>query len=193
MAKKPAAEQDEIELGKMCRMTVRNYRGIGSRPVIVDLDSIFVFVRPNNTGKSAILRAYEIAMLDGSKAGHLDKDDFPNANIDPENLPTIELETEVIGNPPAKKWIINDGGKRTVRERWVWTQAGQGKRQGAVAKTGRRRSRASGSPGDVRPDGRAHHGTEPADRGPGPRTASPHFSHHLTTEAYWSSVCYDMR
>jgi putative ATP-dependent endonuclease of OLD family len=130
MAKKPAVEQDEIELGKMSRMTVRNFRGIGTKPVVVDLDSIVVLVGPNNTGKSSILRAYEVAMLDGSKAGHLDKDDFPNGVIDPENLPIIELETEVVGNPPGKKWIIDTNGKKIVRERWVWAQPGQGKRQG---------------------------------------------------------------
>lgn len=130
MAKKPIIDQDQIELGKMCQMVIRNFRGIGRTPVVVDLDSIVVLVGPNNTGKSSILRAYEIAMLDGSKAGHLDKEDFPDGNIDSENLPTIELETEVIGNPPGKKWIIDVDGRKIVRERWVWEQPGPGKRQG---------------------------------------------------------------
>lgn len=130
MAKKPATEQDQIDLGKMCRMVVKNFRAIGRTPVVVDLDSIVVLVGPNNTGKSSILRAYEIAMLDGSKAGHLDKDDFPNGDVSTTDLPTIELETEVIGNPPAKKWLIEVDGKNIVRERWIWEQPGAGKRQG---------------------------------------------------------------
>jgi putative ATP-dependent endonuclease of OLD family len=130
MAKPPVTEQDQLDLGKVCRMVVQNFRAIGPNPVVVDLDSIVVLVGPNNTGKSSILRAYEVAMLDGSKTGHLDKEDFPNGDVLSENHPTIELQTEVIGNPPAKKWITEIDGKRIVRERWVWEQPGAGKRQG---------------------------------------------------------------
>lgn len=130
MAKTTVATGDEIPLGKVRKLSVRNFRAIGPNTVEVDLDTIVVLVGPNNAGKSSILRAYEVAMGEGSAAGKLSEQDFPNGSIDEANLPTIELETEVVGDPPAKKWIIEVDGRKVVRERWQWKGPGKGERQG---------------------------------------------------------------
>lgn len=124
-----ASEETEIR-GRLRRLKIRNFRAIGSSPVEVDLDDIVVLVGPNNSGKSLILRAYEIIMLDGSKDGYLKLEDFPNCVIDPDNLPEIELETEVVDGEPGEQWIKEINGKQIVRERWSWSSSGVGKRCG---------------------------------------------------------------
>ncbi|MGN6155403.1 MAG: ATP-dependent nuclease [Sphingomicrobium sp.] len=129
VAKPKDEPADLVTFGKVRRLTVSNFRAIGTKPVVVDLDNIVVLVGPNNAGKSSILRAYEVAMSEGSNAGKLTIEDFPNGKIDPENLPTIELETEVQG-PAAEKWLVNMDGVKVVRERWVFSKEGKGDRHG---------------------------------------------------------------
>ncbi len=129
--------QSELERGKLRSLSVRNFRCIGSEPVKVDLDDIVVLVGPNNSGKSSILRAYEIAMSEGSNAGKLKLEDFPNGEVNPEEPVEIELVTEVITGDPGKHWIgdlegkpLAGPGKKYVKEKWVWQDQGKGKRYG---------------------------------------------------------------
>lgn len=129
--------KNELERGKLRSLSVRNFRCIGAEPVKVDLDDIVVLVGPNNSGKSSILRAYEIAMNEGSNAGKLKLEDFPNGEVNPDEPVEIELVTEVITGDPGKHWIgdmagkpIADAGKKYVKEKWVWTDQGKGKRFG---------------------------------------------------------------
>lgn len=59
----PVAEAAvQVPRPRLNRFKVSNFRCIGSQPVEVDLDDIVILVGPNNTGKTAILRAYEIVM-----------------------------------------------------------------------------------------------------------------------------------
>jgi len=53
---------------RLKRLIISNFRSI-TKPVSIDLDEIVVLVGPNNSGKSSILRAYEVAMCQGSKDG----------------------------------------------------------------------------------------------------------------------------
>lgn len=129
-AKTDANGEDVIELGKVRKLTIRNFRAIGPTPVEVDIDNIVVLVGPNNTGKSSILRAYEVVMQEGSSSGKLTIEDFPDGKEDSERYPEIQLETEVIGSPPGKKWLIQDGDRTIVRERWTWKKPGPSTRQG---------------------------------------------------------------
>jgi putative ATP-dependent endonuclease of OLD family len=113
---------------KLRKLIISNLGCIGTEPVTIDLDDIVVLVGKNNTGKSTILRAYEVLFASSKPA--LTLEDFPNRKIDPDNLPTIELHTKVDANPPGNKWIGVIEGENIVRERWTWTEPGEAKRQG---------------------------------------------------------------
>lgn len=118
---------------RLHRLTVKNFRAIGSEPVTLELDDIVVLVGPNNSGKSSILRAYEVVMLHGSKDGKLTQEDFPNAVISAENPIEVELETVVFdAKAPGEKWIRRDDatGDMFVREKWTWVTPGDPKKVG---------------------------------------------------------------
>jgi putative ATP-dependent endonuclease of OLD family len=137
--KKAAAEQpvagaaSQVPRPRLNKLTVSNFRCIGSQPVEVELDDIVILVGPNNTGKTAILRAYEVVMQHGSTEGQLTIDDFPNGKIDQANLPTIELETVVYEKTaPGERWVRTDPrtDEMFVREKWVWSEPGSPKKVG---------------------------------------------------------------
>ncbi|MBI5805595.1 AAA family ATPase [candidate division TA06 bacterium] len=118
---------------RLHKLTISNFRCIGPDPIEIELDDIVVLVGPNNSGKSSILRAYEIVMLHGSDEGKLSKDDFPDGVFDPLNIPTIELETVVFDKTaPGERWVRTDAatGEMFVREKWTWTQPGVPKKVG---------------------------------------------------------------
>jgi putative ATP-dependent endonuclease of OLD family len=123
----------QIPRPRLNKLKVCNFRCIGPQPVEVELDDIVILVGPNNTGKTAILRAYQVVMQHGSAEGELTKEDFPNGEIDPANLPTIELETVVFEKTaPGERWVRTDPmtNEMFVREKWVWSQAGAPKKVG---------------------------------------------------------------
>jgi len=137
MAKKKVAqvslisENPEVENPRLTKLIIRNYRCIGSTPVELELDEIVVLVGANNVGKSSILKAYELAMSQGSKNADLKIEDFPNNVIDSENLPEIELHTIVYDNTPGERWIQTlENGEMLVRERWIWETPGKPRREG---------------------------------------------------------------
>lgn len=118
---------------RLHKLSVQNFRCIGQEPVSIELDDIVVLVGGNNTGKSSILRAYEVVMLHGSKQGELTIDDFPNGRIDPAQLPAIELETVVFDRAaPGERWVRTDPatGEMYIREKWTWAQPGPPKKVG---------------------------------------------------------------
>lgn len=123
MAKKNT-EEEEIILSmpnaRLTKLIVKNFRCIGTLGVEIELDDIVVLVGPNNVGKSSLLRAYEIAMSDGSNASKLSIDDFPNKNFDENNLPQIELHTIVYDERVGEKWIEKVDGGWLVKEKWTW-------------------------------------------------------------------------
>lgn len=130
----PAAPRPRLH-----KLRVSNFRCIGPVPVEIELDDIVVLVGPNNAGKSSILRAYQVVMLEGDKQGHLTLEDFPGGKINAELPPTIELETVVHeGNSPATKWVWTNPGsvERIVKERWVWKREGAPDRDGWNVETG---------------------------------------------------------
>lgn len=127
-----------LERGSLTALTVSNFRCIGDPGITIDLDDIVVLVGPNNSGKSSILRAYELVMSEGSKAGHVKLDDFPNSQVDANKPIEIILVTEVISGDPGKQWLGSRDGmprhseadSKYVRERWTWSAIGAGKRSG---------------------------------------------------------------
>ena len=115
---------------RLIKLIVRNYRCIGRTPVEIDLDDIVILVGPNNAGKSSILKAYELAMFQGSKKANLEIDDFPDSKIDSSNLPEIEVHTVVYDETVGKQWINYSIGEKIVKEKWVWEGVGAPKRYG---------------------------------------------------------------
>lgn len=121
----------EAEYPRIRRMKVRNFRCIGRTGVEVYLDNIVILIGANNSGKSAVLTAYDIALRSGEKAVDLAIDDFPHRKIpeeaDIESYPEIILETVVTPKTtPGAQWIIqdDDGCEPFVRERWRWKKPG---------------------------------------------------------------------
>ena len=136
MAKKaanPAAEEEATgipeEGAKIRKLVIKNFGCIGATPVEIDLDDIVVLVGKNNTGKSTILRAYDV--LFSSSAPKLVLEDFPENEVDPDNLPQIELHTKVTSKPPGNQWIAEIDGENIIKERWTFDgPALAGRRQG---------------------------------------------------------------
>lgn len=125
------SENPEVPRPRLSKLTVKNFRCIGTKPVTIELDDIVVLVGPNNVGKSCILKAYEVVMSHGSAAGKLAIDDFPNSKVDEKALPEVELDTVVYDNTPGQQWIRKDeAGEMYIKERWIWPAPGEPKRQG---------------------------------------------------------------
>lgn len=125
------SDNPDIPKPKLTKLIIKNYRCIGNTPVEIDLNDIVVLVGANNVGKSSILKAYELAMSQGSIKSSLNLEDFPNNKIDSENLPEIEIHTKVYDNAPGMKWIETfPNGDMIVREKFIWESAGKPKRQG---------------------------------------------------------------
>ncbi|MFC0514504.1 AAA family ATPase [Mucilaginibacter angelicae] len=100
MAKVKATATEEVLLDsgnpsinspRLTKLIIKNFRAIGSKPVAIDLNDIVVPVGGNNVGKSTILKAYEIAMCQGSNSGILSIDDFPRGAVNLDELLEIEI------------------------------------------------------------------------------------------------------
>ncbi len=119
MANKKSEKIEEVGLSgsRVKKLTISNFRCIGKVPVSIELEKIVVLVGPNNVGKSTILRAYEYVM----DHKNITADDFPGGNFDPNNPPTIELETWLGEEKPGSEWLIKDDtGEAYIREKWTW-------------------------------------------------------------------------
>lgn len=135
--KKLVAEDQVAPRARMHKLVIKNFRAIGRQAVEIELDDIVVLVGANNTGKSSILRAYQLVMESGAR-GDLLAEDFPGgyvtgAELKDEDMPSIELETVLFADskPPADKWIdVRPNGDRHVRERWTWRWPGKPEKRG---------------------------------------------------------------
>lgn len=125
-------DEENAPRPRLHKLIIQNFRSIGAKKVEIELDDIVVLVGPNNVGKSSILRAYETVMSHGSKDGKLTINDFPNGQVDLDNLPTIELHTIVLSDAPGERWIEpTANGDWLIREKWVWDSPNKDpKRQG---------------------------------------------------------------
>lgn len=125
-------EETNAPRPRLHKLIIQNFRSIGSEKVEIELDDIVVLVGPNNVGKSSILRAYETVMSHGSKDGKLTINDFPNGQVDPGNLPAIELHTIVFSDAPGERWLDpTSDGEWLIREKWMWDSPNKDpKRQG---------------------------------------------------------------
>lgn len=103
---------------KLVRMTVRNIGCIGADGLDIELDNVVCVVGKNNSGKSTLLRAYELAR--GTVSFVPSQDRYQHAS--PEQSSEILLEIHIpdgIGNVDAR-WKIDKDNLRIVRSRWQW-------------------------------------------------------------------------
>lgn len=105
----------------LLKLTVRNVGCIGPDPVEIALDEVVCLVGRNNSGKSTILRAYELAQGSVAFDPLMDRcrwapDDDPSV---------IELDVHIpegIGNVD-QKWKVDSGDHLVVRSKWEWSPA----------------------------------------------------------------------
>ncbi|MGB8816104.1 MAG: AAA family ATPase [Minisyncoccia bacterium] len=102
---------------KIVKLIVKNYRGIGAVGLEIDIDDVVILVGPNNSGKSTILKAFQL--VTSSSDTKIKIDDFYN-KID-SNKPEIEVWSKVIipnsVNIANDKWVDSFG---IVKEKWIW-------------------------------------------------------------------------
>ena len=106
---------------KLIKMEIYNLGCIGQEGVSIDLDNLLCLVGPNNSGKSTILRAYELvvgnmSISDSDRCNRCIDGDFPTVIMHihiPEGTPNID-----------ESWKIKDGELRIVKSRWIWDTNG---------------------------------------------------------------------
>lgn len=112
---------------KLLSITVRNIGCIGPHPVTVKLDNVLCLVGPNNSGKTTILRAYELAVNPGSFNNLQDRCNWAPAADASEVYLDVHIP-QGMGNVD-EKWKIVEGEVRIVRSRWSWPPGGKAVRQ----------------------------------------------------------------
>lgn len=109
---------------KLVRMHIQNLGCIGPEGLTVELDNILCIVGRNNSGKSTVLRAYELA-VSGSKLKPEDVCAWAGGGN-----PVVEIYAHIPPGTPNidEKWKDVDGDLRIVRSRWEWGPDGTSKR-----------------------------------------------------------------
>ena len=107
------------ERSKLVRMHIVNVGPVGSEGLTVELDNIVCLVGTNNTGKSTVLRAYELAL--GTERFIPDKDLCKRAT---EQASSVEMWVHIPKGTAniAEKWKMEDNGLLLVQSRWEWTE-----------------------------------------------------------------------
>lgn len=104
------------ERSHLVSMYVKNIGCIGNNGLSVELDEIVCLVGANNSGKTTVLRAYELAV----KQAELKTDDF-NRNAG-ESPAVVELWVHIPKGAANidEKWKEEKDGLLLVRSRWEW-------------------------------------------------------------------------
>ncbi len=102
-------------------MFVRNIGCIGDDGVSIALDDVVCIVGRNNSGKSTLLRAYELAQ--GGEKFDWSRDRCANAPDDQPSEVILEIHIpEGIGNI-GEEWKEVRDGLRILTSRWQWQQS----------------------------------------------------------------------
>jgi putative ATP-dependent endonuclease of OLD family len=106
---------------KLLNITVANLGCIGNEGLTVSLDNILCLVGDNNTGKSTILRAYELAV--GTQTYSFDKDYCKRSKGENTYVEITVHLPEGTGNI-AEKWKEQQGDYLVVKSKWEWDENG---------------------------------------------------------------------
>ena len=110
---------------KLFNISIKNLGCIGGDGLTIALDNILCLVGNNNTGKSTVLRAYELAV--GSERYDVERD---RCKLSDQNT-IIEITVHIpegVGNI-GEKWKEVTGDMRLVRSKWIWDESGNKTRQ----------------------------------------------------------------
>ncbi len=105
------------DTSRLVRMRVCNLGCIGPEGCEIALDSVLCLVGANNTGKSTILRAYELAL--GTATFEPANDLCRRAGDAPATVEIWVHIPEGMANI-AEKWKEREGDLRLVRSKWEW-------------------------------------------------------------------------
>jgi len=103
---------------KLIKMKITNIGCVGPEGFEIDLDNILCLVGANNTGKSTVLRAYELALR--TEEFSPDRDLCKRANGESAAVGLSVHIPEGTANI-AEKWKEPDNEYRLVRSRWQWS------------------------------------------------------------------------
>ena len=104
---------------KLIRMKLQNLGCIGPEGLTVDLDNTICLVGGNNTGKSTVLRAYELAVGNENFAPESDLCKRANGGS-----AAVEIWVHIPKDTPniAQKWKTPEENYLLVRSRWEWRE-----------------------------------------------------------------------
>jgi len=106
------------EIAKLLKLEVRNLGCIGNEGIQISLDNIVCLVGENNSGKSTILKTYNIAVGNGA---YLFEKDHCKLSEDDE-LTEVILDVHIptgVANI-GENWKIEENGFKIIRSKWQW-------------------------------------------------------------------------
>lgn len=114
------------ERSKLLSIQIYNLGCVGKEGLFIELDNVLCLVGTNNTGKSTVLRAYELAL--GTTTYSYDKDHCSRSGDDFSMVEIAVHIPEGIGNI-AEKWKEKNGENLVVKSKWIWDKTGKVERK----------------------------------------------------------------
>lgn len=107
-----------MSIPKIKKLIIKNFGCIGKDPVAIEIDKIVLLVGANNAGKSTILKAIEVV----TDCLDLEECDFHNNQVDPKNLPEIEVHSIATNETkPGDEWCQSvSENTYIIKEKWIW-------------------------------------------------------------------------